>query len=130
MTQRKVKLPSAAKAIDERVAVLQEANDTLSRGDALSRIHGAALNDVPRLVEELESYKAQRAKVYDKADSRDPGKKDAADATVELGQAHVDLERAVAAAAAKELGLPDVQGSSDVGAAGAAHDATVTTEEG
>jgi hypothetical protein len=137
-SRKPVRLPSAAKAIDERVAVLQEQYDRntdpaddggLSREDALSRVHGAAVNDVPRLVEELESYKAQRAKVHAKADSRDPGKKDAADETVELGQAHVDLERAVAEACAKELGLPD-EPAAGVGAAGAAHDATVATKEG
>lgn len=128
-SRKPVKLPSAAKAIDDRVAVLQEQNDGLSRADALTRIHGAALNDVPRLAEELESYKAQRAKVHAKADSRDPGKPAAADDTVDLGEAHVALERAVAEACAKELGLPADQ-PSGVAAAGAANDATVATKEG
>jgi hypothetical protein len=124
------KLPSAAKAIDDRVAAIQAANADLPRADALGRIHGSALNDIPRLVEELEAYKAQRAKALAKDDPRDPGKKDSHDETVELGEAHVELERAVAAAVAKELGLPEDQGSGNVGAAGAAHDATVSTKEG
>jgi hypothetical protein len=123
------KLPSAKKSLEARVAVLHD-QDEYSREDALRRILNGSRSDVPRLLEELESLKAQRAKFDAKVKAGDVApnvarsKAPQYDAAIEQGQAHVELERSVGAAAAAELGL-SFEPAADLSVGAGAHDATI-----
>lgn len=107
------------------------------------------LEDVIRLSDELDEFKAKRAAHDAKGDTRDPGKRDSHDALIAEAEAHLEAARALVPAEALEhvdelraarLKYADALAGIDAkfvppanltaaSAGGVAHDATVKVKE-
>lgn len=110
---------------DDMLNIPDDQRVKFDRDEGLTRLRSAAQNDVPRLRDELESYKRQAAKHRDKVkEAVEAWKAKTAEhkATIEDGEAALAREQSIL----DELGGGD---PAPVGGTGQAHNAGVNVKE-